>query len=100
MLVRWSVDPLVCWLVRPSVGPHDEILRNCYVENWLRRYSMASPPDLRNKNKFLPGVFVIDVAIASRRGEGRGKLVTSKTGHVEIASRLVTVARSCLLSTH
>jgi len=37
------------------------------------------------------------VAIASRRGEGRGNQLMSKTGYVEIASRLVTVARSCLL---
>jgi hypothetical protein len=30
-----------------------------------------------------------------RRGEGRGTQLMSKTGYVEIASRLVTVARSC-----
>jgi hypothetical protein len=36
------------------------------------------------------------VAIASRRGEGRGYQLLSETGYVEIASRLVTVARSCL----
>jgi hypothetical protein len=35
------------------------------------------------------------VAIASRRGEGRGNQLMSKTGYVEIASRLITVARSC-----
>jgi hypothetical protein len=35
------------------------------------------------------------VAIASRRGEGRRNQLMSKTGYVEIASRLVTVARSC-----
>jgi hypothetical protein len=35
------------------------------------------------------------VAIASRRGEGRGNQLMSKTGYVEIVSRLVTVARSC-----
>jgi hypothetical protein len=34
-------------------------------------------------------------AIASRRGEGRGNQLMSKTGYVEIASRLVTVAHSC-----
>jgi hypothetical protein len=38
------------------------------------------------------------VAIASRRGEGRGNQLMSKTGYVEIASRLVTVACSCLFS--
>jgi hypothetical protein len=31
------------------------------------------------------------VAIASRRGEGRGNQLISKTGYIEIASRLVTV---------
>jgi hypothetical protein len=35
------------------------------------------------------------VAIASRRGEGRGNQLMSKTGYVEIALRLVTVAHSC-----
>jgi hypothetical protein len=35
------------------------------------------------------------VAIASRRGEGRGNWLMSKTGYIEIASRLVTVAHSC-----
>jgi hypothetical protein len=35
------------------------------------------------------------VAIASRRGEGRGYQLMSKTGYVEISLRLVTVARSC-----
>jgi hypothetical protein len=39
-------------------------------------------------------------AIASRRGEGRGNQLMLKTGNVEIASRLVTVARSCLLQTY
>jgi hypothetical protein len=38
------------------------------------------------------------VAIASRRGEGRGYQLMSKTGYVEIALRLVTVARSCLFT--
>jgi hypothetical protein len=33
-----------------------------------------------------------------QRGEGRGNQLMSKTGHVEIASRLVTVARSCFLA--
>jgi hypothetical protein len=33
--------------------------------------------------------------IASRRGEGRGNQVMSKTSYVEIASCLVMVARSC-----
>jgi hypothetical protein len=37
------------------------------------------------------------IAIASRRGEGRGNQLMSKTGFVEIASRLVTVARSCFI---
>jgi hypothetical protein len=35
--------------------------------------------------------------IASRRGERRGNQLMSKTGYVEIASHLVTVARSCLV---
>jgi hypothetical protein len=35
------------------------------------------------------------VAIALRRGEGRRNQLMSKTGYVEIASRLVTVARFC-----
>jgi hypothetical protein len=35
------------------------------------------------------------VAIASRRGEGRGYQLMLKTGYVEIAPRPVTVARSC-----
>jgi hypothetical protein len=35
------------------------------------------------------------VAIASRRGEGRGNRLMSKTGYVKIALRLVTVTRSC-----
>jgi hypothetical protein len=37
------------------------------------------------------------VTIALRRGKGRGNQQMSKTGYVEIASRLVTVARSCFL---
>jgi hypothetical protein len=37
------------------------------------------------------------VAIASRRGEGRGNQLMSKTGYVEIALRLVTVVRSCFV---
>jgi hypothetical protein len=37
------------------------------------------------------------VAIASTRGEGRGNQLMSKAGYVEIASRLVTVARSCFV---
>jgi hypothetical protein len=32
-----------------------------------------------------------------RRGEGRENQLMSKTGYVKIASRLVTVARSCCL---
>jgi hypothetical protein len=36
------------------------------------------------------------VAIALRRGEGRGNKLMSKTGYVEIALRLVTVARPSL----
>jgi hypothetical protein len=36
--------------------------------------------------------------IAARRVKGRGNQVMSKTGYVEIASRLVMVARSCFLS--
>jgi hypothetical protein len=35
------------------------------------------------------------VAIALRRGEGRGNQLMSKTGYIEIALRLLTVARSC-----
>jgi hypothetical protein len=35
--------------------------------------------------------------IASRRGEGRGNKLMSKTGYIKIALRPVTVARSCLL---
>jgi hypothetical protein len=35
------------------------------------------------------------VAIALRSGEGRGNQLMLKTGYIEIASRLVTVARSC-----
>jgi hypothetical protein len=54
------------------VSPHDEILRNQLM--WKTGY----------------------VAIASRRGEGRGNQLMSKTGYVEIALSLVTVARSCL----
>jgi hypothetical protein len=69
------VGRLVRLLVRPSVCPHDEKLRNLLT--WKTGY----------------------IAIASRRGEGRGKKLMSKTGYVEIASRLVTVARSCLTST-
>jgi hypothetical protein len=72
------VGPLVCPLlvphdeiVRPLVGPHYEIMRNLLT--WKTGY----------------------VAIASRRGEGRGNQLMSKTGYVEIASCLVTVARSC-----
>jgi hypothetical protein len=38
------------------------------------------------------------VAIALRRGEGRGNQLMSKTGYVEIASRLVTVAHSCFMT--
>jgi hypothetical protein len=66
------VGRLVGWSVRPSVCPHDEILQNLFT--WKTGY----------------------VAIASRRGEGRGNQLMSKTGYVKIASRLVTVARSCL----
>jgi hypothetical protein len=35
------------------------------------------------------------VAIATRRGEERENQLMSKTGYVEIAPRLVTVAHSC-----
>jgi hypothetical protein len=35
------------------------------------------------------------VAIASRREEGRVNQLMLKTGYIEIASHLVTVARSC-----
>jgi hypothetical protein len=69
MLVGWLVGPLV----RPSVCPHNEILRNMLT--WKTGY----------------------IAIASRKREGRGNQLMSKTGNVEIALRLVTVARSCLL---
>jgi hypothetical protein len=77
MLVGLLVRPLVVphnEIVRPLVGPHDEILRNLLT--WKTGY----------------------VAIASRRGEGRGNQLISKTGSVEIASRLVTVTRSCCYS--
>jgi hypothetical protein len=37
------------------------------------------------------------VAIASRRGEGRGCGMMSKTGYVKIASRLAMVTRSLFL---
>jgi hypothetical protein len=64
-------------LVGPSVGssvcPHNEILRNLLT--WKTSY----------------------VAIASRRGEGRGNQLMLKTGYVEIALRLLTVAHSCFL---
>jgi hypothetical protein len=56
MLVRSLVRPSIRpWLVRRSVGSHDEILR---------------------------------------RGEERGRGMMSKTGYIEIVSRLVTVTRS------
>jgi hypothetical protein len=58
-------------LVGCSVCPHDEILQNLLT--WKTGY----------------------VAIALRRGEGRGNQLMLKTGYVEIASRLVTVACSC-----
>jgi hypothetical protein len=63
---------LVGWSVRWSVGP-------------LVRWSVG--PHITLKTGY--------VAIASRREEGRENQLMSKTGHVEIASRLVTVARSC-----
>jgi hypothetical protein len=59
--------------VGPSVCPHDEILQNLLT--WKTGY----------------------IAIASRTGEGRGNQLLSKTGYVEIALRLVTVARSCFI---
>jgi hypothetical protein len=59
---------LVRWLVRWSVGP-------------------LVGPHITSKTDY--------IGIALRRGEGRGNQLMSKTGYVEIASRLVTVARSC-----
>jgi hypothetical protein len=59
----------LCWLVGPLVGP-------------------SVGPHITSKTNY--------VAIASRRGEGRGNQLMAKTGYVEIASRLVTVAHSCL----
>jgi hypothetical protein len=59
---------LVRPLVRPSVGP-------------------LVGPLIPSKTDY--------VAITLRRGEGRGNQLMSKIGYVEIASRLVTVARSC-----
>jgi hypothetical protein len=76
MLVGLLVRPLVVphnEIVHPLVGSHDEILRNLLP--WKTGY----------------------VAIASRRGEGTGNQLMSKTSYVKIASRLVTVARSCFL---
>jgi hypothetical protein len=64
---------LVRWFVRPSVG-------------WL------VGPHITSKTDY--------VAIALRRGEGRENWLMSKTGYVKIASRLVTVARSCLSGKH
>jgi hypothetical protein len=58
-------------LVRPSVGP-------------------LVGPHITSKTDY--------VANASRR-EGRGNQLMSKNGYVEIASRLVTVARSCFAFT-
>jgi hypothetical protein len=56
---------------------------------WLVRWSVRwlVYPHINSKTGY--------VAIASRRGEGRGNQLMSKTGYVEIASRLVTVTRSC-----
>jgi hypothetical protein len=66
------VRPLVRW----SVGP-------------LVRWSVGPlvGPHITLKTSY--------VAIALRRGEGRGNQLMSKTGYVEIASLLVMVARSC-----
>jgi hypothetical protein len=61
---------LVRWLVRWSVGP-------------------LVGPYITSKTDF--------VAIALRRGEGRGNQLMSKNSYVKIALRLVTVARSCFL---
>jgi hypothetical protein len=55
-------------LVRPLVGP-------------------SVGPHITSKTDY--------VAIASRRGEGKGNRLMLKTGYVEIALRLVTIARSC-----
>jgi hypothetical protein len=66
-----SITHYVCWLVGPSVG-------------WL------VCPHITLKTGY--------VAIALRRGEGRGNQLMSKTGYVEIASRLVTVTRSYLVN--
>jgi hypothetical protein len=55
---------------------------------WLVRWSVG--PHITLKTDY--------AAIASRRREGRGNQLMLKTGYVEIASRLVTVARSCFLN--
>jgi hypothetical protein len=52
---------------------------------WLVHPSVG--PHITSKTKY--------VVIASRRGEGKGHQLMSKTGYVEIALPLVTVARSC-----
>jgi hypothetical protein len=61
-------------LVRPSVGP-------------LVRWSVG--PYITSKTSY--------VTVALRRGEGRVNQLMSKTGYVEIASRLVMFARSCFV---
>jgi hypothetical protein len=63
-------------LVRPSIG---------WSVHWLVHPSVG--PHITLKTGY--------VAIASRRGEGRGNQLMLKTGYVEIALRLVTVDRSC-----
>jgi hypothetical protein len=40
--LRW----LIGWLVRPSIGPHDEILESAYIKIWLRRNCFALVPGL------------------------------------------------------
>jgi hypothetical protein len=69
----------LCWSVGWSVGPHITSSIGPLVS-----------PHITSKTDY--------VAIASRRGEGRGNWLILKTGYVKIASRLVTVARSCLTS--
>jgi hypothetical protein len=63
-------------LVRPLIG---------LSVGWLVHPSVC--PHITSKTGY--------VAIASRRGEGRGNWLMSKTGYVKIASRLVTVAHFC-----
>jgi hypothetical protein len=72
--------------VGPSVGP---LVRLSIVWSLLVRWSVHPlvGPHITSKTDY--------VTIASRREEGKGNQLMSKTSYVEIALRLVTVARSC-----